>query len=196
MPSKGNIRFSIFAFIGGIYTAEVEVRELAISREKHALAKLNNAYHAILLLNNRGKFQANTSWFKPSAVGEETKIYSKPDFNSTPIAELVYANVIDLGVVKNVDGKERIMVTLPGGQGGYMPIDTKILLSKQLSLFKDEVVVYLEPSTQSAVITHMKKHALYYTIPSGSQDERRVKIRDPAGKEGFIDGRTRVREVQ
>ena len=94
------------------------MRELAISREKHALAKLNNAYHAILWLNNRGKFQANTSWFKPSAVGEETKIHSKPDFNSTPIAELVHANVIDLEVVKNVDGKERIMVTLPGGQGG------------------------------------------------------------------------------
>jgi hypothetical protein len=195
LPSKGNIRFSIFTFTGGMYTTEVEVRELAISREKNVLAKVNNAYHAILLLNKWGKFQANTNWFKPSAVGDQTMIYSKPDFNSTPIADLVRGNAIELGVVKNVDGKEWITVTLPSGQWGYMPIDAKILLSKQLSLFENEAVVYSEPSTQSTVITYMKKNTLYYTIPSGSQDERWVKIRDSAGNEGFIDGQTRGREV-
>ena len=195
LPAKGNIRFSVFTFTEGIYTTEQEVRELAISGERHVLAKLNSAYHAILLLNNWGKYQMNTSWFRPAAVGEPTTIYSKPDFNSAPIAELVRGNAIELGVLKNVDGKEWMTVILPSSQWGYTPIETKLLLSKQLSLFEKEVVVYAEPSNQSAVITRMKKNALYHTIPSGSQDARWVKIRDSVGNEGFIDGQTRAREV-
>jgi hypothetical protein len=160
--------------------------------------QLNNVYHAILFLNKWGKIQSpiNTNWFKPCVVGEQTKIYSKPDSNSTPIIELTRGNEIEMGVIKKVDGEEWIAVSLPNGQWGYMPGESKIILSMQLSLFENEVVVYSEPSKQSAVITHMKKNIRYDTIPSGSQDEAWVKICDSSGNEGFIDGQTRGKVVQ
>jgi hypothetical protein len=101
-----------------------------------------------------------------------------------------------MGVIKKVDGEEWIAVSLPNGQWGYMPGESKIILSMQLSLFENEVVVYSEPSKQSAVITHMKKNIRYDTIPSGSQDEAWVKICDSSGNEGFIDGQTRGKVVQ
>jgi hypothetical protein len=197
LPVSGNIQFSIFTFTG-LYTSEAEVRELAISKGKHTLANLNNSYHNILFLNNWGKlqFQIDTSIFKPSAAVESTKIYSKPDFNSMPIAELTYGNGLELGVVKDINGTKWFTATLPDGQWGYMPAETKIIFPRQMSLFENEAVIYSEPSTQSAVVAHMKKNTRYETIPSGSQDENWAKIRDSAGNEGFIDARTRGKIIQ
>jgi uncharacterized protein YgiM (DUF1202 family) len=60
----------------------------------------------------------------------------------------------------------------------------------QLSLVEKEVIVYSEPSTQSPIITRMKKNALYHVIPTGT-DERWAKIRDSSSIEGFIEGKTR-----
>ncbi len=198
LPVGGNIRFSIFTF-DGIFTSEVEVRELAISKGKHTLSNLNNSYHNILFLNNWGKlqFQINTSLFGPCAVGEQTTIYSKPDPNSTPIAELADGNEIEIGVVKNEAGKEWITVTLPSGQWGYMPGESIIRFTLDLSLFENQTTVYSEPSKQSTVITIMKKNTRYHVLPFGSQAERErwVKIRDSAGNEGFIDGQTRGKKV-
>jgi len=196
LPASGYIRFSIFTFTG-IYTSEIEVRELAISKGKHVLANLNNSYHNILFLNNWGKLQfpINISFFKPCTVVEQTKIYSKPDLNSTPIIELTPGNQLELGVGKDVAGMEWITATLPSGQWGYIPGTTEINFALRLSLFERKVIVYSEPSTQSAVITHMKKNTVYDVIPSGSQDKKWVKIRDSAGNEGFIDGQTRGKRV-
>lgn len=196
LPVSGNIRFSIFTFTG-FYTSEVEVRELAISKGKHALADLNNSYHNILFLNNWGKLQfpINTSYFKPCATSEPTKIYAKPDLNSTPIIELIPRSELELGVVKNVAGMNWITATLPNGQWGYMPGDTIIYFAKRLKLFEKEVTVYSEPSTKSAVVTHMKKNTIYDVIPFGDHDPNWARIRDSSGNEGFIDEKTRGVDV-
>jgi hypothetical protein len=192
LPVSGNIRFSIFTF-DGIFTSEVEVRELAISKGKHTLANLNNSYHNILFLNNWGKlqFQINTSVFKPCAAIEPTKIYSKPDLNSTPIIELTRGNKLELGVVKDVAGMKWITATLPSGQWGYMPGDTKINFAMRLKLIENEVIVYSEPSTKSAVVTRMKKNTVYDVIPFGDHDQNWARIRDSSSNEGYIDGKTR-----
>jgi hypothetical protein len=192
LPVSGNIRFSVLTF-EGIYTSEVEVRELAISKGKHVLANLNGSYHNILFLNNWGKlqFQINTSFFKPCAASELTKIYAKPDLNSTPIIELTPGSELELGVVKDIAGMKWITATLPDGQWGYMPGDTKINSTMRLKLFEKEVTVYSGPSTQAAVVTHMKKDTIYDVIPFGGHDQNWARIRDSSGNEGFIDGKTR-----
>jgi hypothetical protein len=196
LPVSGNIRFSVFTF-AGIYTSEVEVRDLAISKGKHALANLNDFYHNLLFLNNWGKlqFQIDTSFFRPCTVVERTKIYSKPDLNSIPIIELMPENELELGVAKDVAGMKWLTATLPNGQWGYIRGETKLNLTLRLSLFEREVTVYSEPSAQSAVITRMKKNTVYDVSPSGGQDEKWVKIRDSAGNEGFIDGQTRGKKA-
>ena len=192
LPEGSNIRFSIFTFTG-IYASEVEVRELAISKGKHPLANLNDSYHNILYLNNWGKLQIqiDTSFFKPCAVGEPTKIYTKPDLNSMPILELAPGSQLELGVVKNVGGMNWITATLPDGQWGYMQGDTKVVFTMRLRLFEKEVTVYSEPSSNSAVVTRMKKNMIYDTIPFGSHDQNWARIRDSNGNEGYIDGKTR-----
>lgn len=196
LPESGNIRFSVFTF-AGVYTSEVEVRELATSKGVHTLTNLNNSYHNILFLNNWGKlqFKINTSFFKPCAASESTKIYAKPDLNSTPIIELTPRSELELGVVKDVAGMKWITATLPGGQWGYMPGDTKINFAIRLKLFEKEVTVYSEPSTKSAVVTHMKKNAIYDVVPFGDHDQNWARIRDSSGNEGFIDEKTRGIEV-
>jgi len=192
LPVSGNIRFSIFTFTA-LYTSEVEVRELAISKGNHVLANLNNSYHNILFLNNWGKlqFQINTSLFKPCATIEPTIIYAKPDLNSTPLVELAAGNQLELGVVKALDGMEWITATLPSGQWGYIMGDTKINFAMRLKLFEKEVTIYSEPSTNSVVVTHMKKNTIYDVIPFGNHDQNWARIRDSYGNEGYIDGKTR-----
>lgn len=192
LPSGGNIRFSILTFTG-MYTSEVEVRELAISGQKHALANLNNSYHNILFLNHWGKlqFQIDTAFFQPCATGEPTKIYAKPDLSSMPIVELPPGSQLELGVLKDVDEITWITATLPDGQWGYIQGATKINFAMQLKLFEKEVTVYSEPSTSSAVVTHMKKNTIYDVVPFGNHDQNWARIRDPYGNEGYIEGKTR-----
>jgi len=196
LPVSGNIRFSIFTFTG-CYTSEVEVRKLATSKGKHALANLNNSYHNILYLNNWGKLQfpINTPYFKPCATSQPTKIYAKPNLNSTPIIELTSRSELELGVVKNVAGMKWITATLPNGQWGYMPGDTVIYFAKRLKLFEKEVIVYSEPSTRSVIVTVMKKNTIYDVIPFGDHDLQWARICDSSGNEGFIDEKTRGIEV-
>jgi hypothetical protein len=191
LPSISQIRFSILTFVG-TYSIEVEVKELAISGEKHPLTRLTNAYHAILFLNKWGRLQSpiDITWFQPYAAGEQTKVYSQPDLNSTVITEFMDGDEFEFGVRKEVDGNIWFTVTLPSGQWGYISGKSKVLPFLQLSLVEKEVVIYSERSTQSAVITRMKKNALYYVIPTGT-DEKWAKIRDSSGNEGFIDGSTR-----
>lgn len=196
LPVGGNLRFSVFTFTG-IYTSEVEVRELAISKGKHDLAKINNTYHNILFLNNWGKLQfpINISPLKPCSVREPTKIYSKPDLNSTLIIELKPRDRLEIGVARNVAGMNWITATLPSGQWGYIPSDTRIFFARRVKLFEKEVTVYSEPSTKSAVVTHMKKNAIYDVIPFGDHDQNWARIRDSSGNEGFIDEKTRCIEI-
>jgi|GEM_PF-2502530 Bacterial SH3 domain. len=196
LPVSGNIRFSIFTFTG-FYTSEVEVRELAISKGNHVLANLNNSYHNILFLNNWGKlqFQINASFFKPCATSEPTKIYTKPDVNSTPLVELAAGSQLELGVVKDVDGMKWITASLPSGQWGYIRGETTINFALRLKLFEKEVAIFSEPSTNSAVVTHMRKNTIYDVIPFGNHDQNWARIRDSDGNEGYIDGKTRGEKV-
>lgn len=191
LPPDGYIRFSILTFTG-TYTTEVEVREMAIAGGKHPLNNLTYAYHAILFLNKWGKLQSpiDNTWFQPYAIGEQTKVYSQPDFNSALITEMMYGDEFEFGIRKEVDGNIWLTVTLPSGQWGYISGDSKVMPFLQLSLVEKEVIVYSEPSTQSAVITRMKKNALYHVIPTGT-DAQWAKIRDSSGNEGFIVGNTR-----
>jgi hypothetical protein len=192
LPVSGSIRFSIFTF-AGFYTSELEVRELAMSKGNHVLANLNNSYHNILFLNNWGKlqFQINPSFFKPCATSGATKIYAKPDLTSAPIVELAPGSQLELGVVKDIDGMKWITATLSDGQWGYMPGDTKINFALRLKLFEKEAIVYSEPFTNSAVVTHMKKDTIYDVIPFGNHDQTWARIRDSYGNEGYIHGTTR-----
>jgi hypothetical protein len=192
LPSSDKIRFSVLTFTG-MYTSEVEVRELATSGENHVLANLNNSYHNILFLNNWGKLQfpIDTAFFQPCATGEATKIYSKPDVNSMPMIELMPGSQLELGVLKDVDGTKWITATLPDGRWGYIQGETKINFAMHLKLFETEVTVYAEPSTSSAVVTRMKKNTIYDVIPFGNHDRNWARIRDSSGNEGYIDGSTR-----
>ena len=196
LPPSGYISFSILTFTG-MYTSEVEVRELATSGEKHVLGQLNNSYHNILYLNNWGKlqFQINTEFFRPCATIAPTKIYSHPDLNSTPFTEIARGSELELGVIKDVAGMKWFTVTLPNGQWGYVPGETQFNVTLRFKLFEKEVAIYSEPSTNSAVVTHMKKNTIYEVIPFGDHDENWARIRDVYGNEGYIDGKTRSIKV-
>ena len=194
LPVRGNIRFSIFTFTG-LYTSEVEVRELAISKGNHVLANLNNSYHDILFLNNWGRLQSpiSTSLYEwRYLVGQQTPIYSKPDFNSALIAELMSGEEIELGAIK----EEWLTVTLPNGQWGYMSGKVKSARFEQWTLLQKEANVHAEPSTSSPVLTQLKKGADFYVFPGIKQEGKEwIKIRDTDGNEGFIGGQTRGKKV-
>lgn len=196
LPSNGNIRFSILTFTA-MYTSEVEVRELAISGDKHALGHLNNSYHNILFLNNWGKlqFQIKKEFFEPCAPDAPTKIYSQPDLNSTPFVEVARGSELELGAIKDVAGTTWYTVTLPNGQWGYVPGETNFNFALHVKLFEKDVIVYSEPSTNSTVVTHMKKDAIYDLIPFGNHDQSWVRIRDSYGNEGYIDAKARCIRV-
>jgi len=192
LPSSGYIRFSVFTFTG-MYTSEIEVRELNTSPEKLALTEINNSYHNILFLNNWGKlqFQIYSEFFKPCATVASTKVYNQPDLNSTPFTEVGRGSKLELGVIKEVAGMKWFTVTLPNGQWGYIPGETNLNTTRQLKLIEKEVTVYSEPSTSSAVVTRMKKNTLYDVIPFGDHEQNWARIRDSSGNEGYIDGNTR-----
>ena len=197
LPSSDNIRFSIFTFTG-IYTAEVEVKELATSGENHYLTNLNNAYHEILFLNKWGKTQSpiDTNILKwHLLVREDTKIFREPDVNSTPIIELKPGEEIEIGAIKNA---EWLTVSIPDGQWGYMPGNASIIGGfEQWTLLQKEATVYSKPSSNSSTVTKLKKGDIFYTIPSiKPEDKAWIKIRVSVGNEGFIGEGTRGKKIE
>jgi hypothetical protein len=131
---------------------------------------------------------------KARILGQVARVYSQPDLNSLPIADLMNGYEVEMGgVTKNAAGAW-VGVALPNGQRGYFSGDTKILHIKTAILLQKEALVYAEPSALSVVKTRYRRRARFYLADAVDNDGRRwVRVRDFGGAEGFIDGATKIK---
>jgi hypothetical protein len=133
---------------------------------------------------------------KARIIEQPARVYNDINMNSLSITELAIGSEVELGSVKKKDGKEWVAVTLPNGQQGYLPGETRIYHIKRATLLDGSVKVWAEPSAQSAVTTQYKKNTQFYLTDVVKQDSQDwVKIRDLAGHEGFIEGRTKIKII-
>jgi hypothetical protein len=133
---------------------------------------------------------------KARIVGQAARVYSQPDANSLPVADLAVGYEMEMGgVIKNAAG-EWVGVVLPNGQRGYLPGNTRIFHIKPVILLQKEVFVYAEPSAVSVVKTRYRRNASFFLADTVERDGKRwVRIRDAGGVEGFIDGQTKIKVI-
>ena len=133
---------------------------------------------------------------KARIIEQPATVFSEPDSNSPAVTELAVGSEIDLGAVRNNLGKKWVATTLPNGQQGYLPGETRVFHIKPATLLQNDVKLYAEPSVQSEVKTSYAKNAKFYLVENVKQDNQSwVRIRDDSGNEGFIDGQTRIKEI-
>ncbi len=133
---------------------------------------------------------------KARIIDPHATVYSKPDLNSALIAQLLTGNEIEVDSVKNKGDRKWVSVKLQNGQNGYLPGETKIFSIKQVVLLQDEVNVYSAPFEISSVKSRLKKNSKFFITEVVNQDGKNwAKIRDAAGMEGYIDGKTSIKKI-
>jgi hypothetical protein len=135
---------------------------------------------------------------KARLLDSQALVYDGPDLNSGIVTQLLAGHEVELRGVKKKAGKDWVGVTLADGRRGYLPGDTKLFHIQPVTLLQKEVAVYAEPSTASVMKAQYKKPARFFLVGIANQDGKTwVRIRDAAGQEGFIDGKTSLkREVE
>lgn len=125
-------------------------------------------------------------------VDQPAIMYGESGASLLPVTELAVGSEVELGRITKRSGRKWLEVALFNGQQGYLSADTKVFHLKQATLVQKEVDVHAVPSVQSASIAQFKKNARFYLLETVRQgNETWVKVRDCAGREGFIDGRTK-----
>ena len=120
-------------------------------------------------------------------------LYAQPNFNM-PLIELPVGREIQLGSVKNSDGLKWVAVALPDGRKGFLPGDTRVFTRKSATLLQDEVVVRALPSASAGEVARYTKNAKFDLIDQvAGEGGDWVQVCDAAGRQGYIDGQTRVR---
>jgi hypothetical protein len=133
---------------------------------------------------------------KARIIDPHATVYSKPDLNSALITQLLTGNEVEVGSVINKGDRKWVSVQLQNGQRGYLPGETKIFSIKQVVLLQDEVSVYSAPFEISSVKSRLKKNSKFIITEVVNQDGKNwAKIRDAAGMEGYIDGKTRIKNL-
>jgi hypothetical protein len=131
---------------------------------------------------------------KARIIEQPVMLYSDMDISSPSVAELAVGSEVEIGGVKKKDGKEWVSASLPSGERGYVPGDTRIYIIKPATLLQENVNVYAKPSAASTVKSQYNKNDQFDLINVVTQDNKEwVKVRDSAGNEGFIEGDTKIR---
>jgi hypothetical protein len=133
---------------------------------------------------------------KVRIIEQTATVYSEPDSSSLPINQLAVGNEIEMGGIKKRAGKSWVAVQLPGNQRGYLPGDTRIYHIKRVKLNQKAVEVHSDPSAQSMVTSRYGRGGEFLLADTVERDGKSwVKIRDAAGGEGFIDGKTQIKVI-
>ena len=129
-------------------------------------------------------------------LDSQVKLYSTPEPNALSLATLQEGTEIEFGGVKQRNGKQWVEITLPTGQKGYIPGETRIFHLRMATLLQNNVPVYHQATEHSLVRTTLKRNAKVYLVDvTRVEGVDWVKVREPSGIEGFIPGKTRLRVI-
>jgi hypothetical protein len=129
-------------------------------------------------------------------IEQPAMVYDQPDLNQPLLTTLPVGTEIEMGGVKKKSGKDWVTVKLPDGQKGYLPGETRIFHIKPVALLDNEVEVYSSPSMVSLEKRILKKNSKVFLMDVVKQPDRDwVKIREFSGRDGYIDGKVRIKNL-
>lgn len=132
---------------------------------------------------------------KARIIDQSANIYPDMDPSAQIIGVIPVGEVIELGKIRRRKGKAWVSFTRTNGQSGYVSGDTHIFPIRQVETI-DAVSLLDQPAADARVIHQYKKKermTMLDVVRSG--DSGWVKVKDPAGREGYINGKTRIRVV-
>lgn len=134
---------------------------------------------------------------KARIIEQPAKVYSDANISSPSITELSIGSEIEIGGIKKKNGQSFVTVNLADGKKGYMLGNTHVFIIKQATLRQEKANVYAEPSAGSVLTTSIQKNSQFYLTDVVKQDNKSwVKIREISGREGFIEGQTKIKVIQ
>lgn len=134
---------------------------------------------------------------KARILDSQVKVYSSTDEHAVSIATLEKGMEVEFGGVKRNAGKIWVTIVLSTGQLAYLPGDARVFAIREGALMQDKVDMHSEPSAGSLVIQQLPINTRLDILEVVHEGEARwVRVRDKNGKEGFIDGETRIRVIQ
>lgn len=128
-------------------------------------------------------------------IDARAAVYRDMDVQSPLVTELTAGDEVSIGTSTKRKGKQWVEVKLRDGRHGHMLGDTKIYAYTKASLLEKEVTAYEQPSPLSAPKLRYKKGAVFHIIDNVKGNTDWVKIRDLSGNEGFIDEKTRIKNL-
>jgi uncharacterized protein YgiM (DUF1202 family) len=133
---------------------------------------------------------------KARILDSQLFVYSEPDLNSQPVAQVFAGQDVDLGSFKKKGDKGWVKVKLATGQEGYLVGNAKVFLYRLVTLLQKSVKVYGSPSLASMPRAEFKKNDKFYLVEVVKQDDKDwVRVRDSKGTEGFIEGNTKIKQI-
>jgi Bacterial SH3 domain len=134
---------------------------------------------------------------KARILDSNVKMYNSMDLNAISIATLSEGSEVDFGGSRRKGGKLWVPITLPTGQQGFIPGETRIYVIQQGSLLQNNVDLRSEPKEGSPVkkqLTRNEKLEILQVVKGEEMDW--VRVRDTGGNDGYIAGNTHIHVVQ
>jgi len=124
---------------------------------------------------------------KIKILQDSASLYPQPDLNSGLARTLNRGEVAELGVVKKVDGKQWVEVTLLDGTRGFIPGETRIFSLIQATLNrKTPLYAMADKSTVKMELPRRTQVNFLDLVDQGGQQW--IYVQDPAGNQGYIEG--------
>lgn len=127
-------------------------------------------------------------------LDERVQLHSGPDSMSPAVGDLAAGDEVEIGAVKKAGSDTWVMVRKGAGLVGFMPAGTRIFLIKQAALNQPSVTAHMGPSGGSPVAGEYRRGEKFWLLGSVKEgDASWVRIRDKAGIQSYIDGKTKIR---
>jgi hypothetical protein len=128
---------------------------------------------------------------KIKILQESAAVHSQPDPDSALVQTLNRGDVVELGSVKKVSGKQWVEVILMGGSKGFIAGETRIFSLIQVSLNRKTPLYAM--TDKNMVKMELPKRTMVNFLDLVEKDGQQwIYVQDPAGNQGFIDGTTSI----
>jgi hypothetical protein len=123
-------------------------------------------------------------------------VHADPDPDSRLVAELTAGTEIEVGKSRRQKGRDWVEATLANGDRGFIDAHSELVVIQQLVLAQDEAVVRGAATDTAGERARLKRGDRVLGLDTVERDGKNwVQVRLADGREGFIDGETRINAV-
>jgi len=129
---------------------------------------------------------------KIKILQDNVPVYPQVDTESMSMRTLQTGDMVEVGKVKKVRGKQYVEVTFPDNSRGFIPGETRTFSLIQATVNQKKALLY-GTAARGPVVAELKKGTLlqFQDIVTAN-GETWIYVQDAAGHTGYIEGNTKI----